>query len=234
MLNFFSYSQLSKNRVRTLLSLRPLGTLFVFLLVSSFPAFALPHNETNTPKTFADWCLNKNQETAQTRHTVDVLLQVAKTTDCHQASELLSTRTELDLNENQIADLKPLSNLTNLTNLALISNSITDLEPLSNLTNLSVLSLSNNSIADLKPLSNLTNLTKLFLNGNKITDLKPLSNLTNLTRLSLKDNSIANIKPLSTLTKLELLSLNNNSSLTDKTCPVKPESICIFLPLQSD
>jgi internalin A len=55
--------------------------------------------ETTIPRTFTDWCLNKNQESVETLHTIDVLLQVAQTTDCHQASELLSTRTELYINQ---------------------------------------------------------------------------------------------------------------------------------------
>jgi len=35
---------------------------------------------------------------------------------------------------------------------------------------------------------------------------------------------------LSTLTNLTELNLSNNPTLTDKTCPVKPESICSFAP----
>ncbi len=151
-------------------SIQSLGTFVLLLLVSSCPAGAAPVQHTTNHKTFADWCLNKANLSRETKYTVDVLLELAGTTDCQQADKVLSTRTSVSVNDDQ----------------------------------------------------------------DRIADLKPLSNLTNLTRLSLKDNSIANIKPLSTLTKLELLSLNNNSSLTDKTCPVKPESICIFLPLQSD
>jgi internalin A len=46
--------------------------------------------------------------------------------------------------------------------------------------------------------------------------------------LYLSNNQIADLKPLSDLTQLEQLILDNNPSLTDKTCPVKPESICTF------
>jgi|GEM_PF-2110773 len=185
---------------------RPLETLFVFLFVSSFPAQSVPLEETTTSRTFADWCLNKTTESLEIRHTVDVLLQVAETQDCHQAEKLLSTRTELFLSNKQITDLRPLSGLTNLTFLFLDNNQITDLKPLSGLTNLIGFSLSKNQITDLKPLSGLTNLTQLWLDNNQITDLKPLSGLTNLTELSLGDAQ----------------------TLTDKTCPIKPESICTF------
>ena len=224
----------NKNQASTLPGVRPLGTLFVFLFVSSFPAQAVPWKQTTTPRTFADWCLNKNKESVETLHTVDALLQEAKTQDCNQADKLLSTRIKLSLNDNQIADLKPLSTLTNLTILSLGSNQITDIKPLSSLTNLTGLWLFNNQIADLLPLSSLTNLTILDLNNNQIANLLPLSSLTNLTGLYLENNQIADLKPLSSLNNLIELWLHNNQRLTDKTCPVKSESICRFVPLQGD
>jgi internalin A len=222
------HPQRNSYKALILSSVRPLSSLSVFLLASSFPAYAVPQKVTTTPRTFADWCLNKTRESVLTQLTVDLLLQEAKTTDCHQASSLLSTRTELSLVSNQITDLRPLSTLTNLTTLDLSNNSIADLKPLSGLTNLTALDLGSNQIADLLPLSELTNLTALVLSDNQITDLKPLSSLTNLSNLHLSDNPIADLKPLSTLTNLIQLDLYNNQTLTDKTCPVKPESICKF------
>lgn len=68
-----------------------------------------------------------------------------------------------------------------------------------------VLDLGKSQISDIKPLSGLTNLTKLNLTSNKISDIKSLSSLTNLNELKLWENPIKN-----------------------KTCPVKPESVCIF------
>ncbi|MEW6495768.1 MAG: leucine-rich repeat domain-containing protein [Cyanobacteriota bacterium] len=61
-----------------------------------------------------------------------------------------------------------------------------------------------------------------------------MSTLTHLAYLFLVDNQITDLKPLSSLTKLKALALDNNQTLTDKTCPVKPESICRFVPLQTD
>jgi internalin A len=246
------HPQLNINLAHALSRVRFLLTLTLFLFASSFPAKAVPSQETTNLRTFADWCLNKHKESVETKHTINVLLQVAKTPDCHQALKLLSTRSALylgnnriadlkplseltnlvilDLNDNQITDLKPLSSLTSLTYLSLENNQIANLKPLSGLTNLAGLSLNNNSITDLKPLSGLTNLTGLFLGNNQITDLKPLSTLTNLSGLFLENNSIASLKPLSTLANLTSLFLGNNQTLTDKTCPVKPESICEFHP----
>ncbi len=146
---------------RTLPPFRPLATLLVFLSVSCSAAKTASLPQTTTARTFADWCLNKANSSVQTHLTVDVLLRVAKTTDCNQASSLLSTRTELSLNNNQITDLTPLSGLTNLTALNLEENQIADLTPLSGLTNLTTLNLANNQIADLRPLSGLTKLSSL-------------------------------------------------------------------------
>ena len=56
------------------------------------------------------------------------------------------------VNSNDISNLSPLSNLTNLTYLSLTSNSISDISVLSNLTNLTYLGLSGNSISDISPL----------------------------------------------------------------------------------
>ena len=156
---------------------------FLSLLLAIFfsPVNAVPRQQEFT--SFADWCANKANLHPETRLTVDVLLQEAGTTDCNQANQKLSALTNLSLFNNQISDIKPLSNLTNLTNL----------------------SLSFNQISDIKPLSNLTNLTSLYLLSNQISDIKTLSNLTNLTNLNLFSNPIV-----------------------DKTCPVKPESICRF------
>jgi len=158
--------QLNKNLASTLPSVRLLGTLFGILFVLGFPVLATENKEITTPKTFTDWCLNKNNLSVETRHTVDVLLQEAETSDCHQAEKLLSTLTHLSPMGGQITDLKPLSTLTNLTSLQLAYNSITDLKPLSTLTNLAALGLAHNSITDLKPLSTLTNLAVLRLDNN--------------------------------------------------------------------
>ena len=103
----------------------------------------------------------------------------------------------LDLGGNQISDLTPLSNLTNLTQLKVYDNSrIRDLTPLSDLANLTRLSLYYNQISDLTPLSKLTKLEWLELSGNQISDLKPLENLTNLKWLGVKNNLIEDWSPV--------------------------------------
>ena len=123
----------------------------------------------------------------------------------------LTNLTVLGLGGNSISDISSLSNLTNLTRLDLWDNSISDISALSNLTNLTYLDLTSNSISDISALSNLTNLTVLGLGDNSISDISSLSNLTNLTGLGLWENSISDISSLSNLTNLTVLGLGDNS-----------------------
>ena len=179
----------------------------------------------NSRLTFADWCRQKDSLSPEAKHTVEVLLEEAETTECDAADRELSTLPGLDLGNNQISDIKPLESLINLNLLYLNNNQISDIKPLASLTNLDRLYLYNNQISDIKPLASLTNLSQLSLNSNQISDIKPLASLTNLTLLSLNSNQISDIKPLASLTNLSQLSLGGNP-IAPKTCPLKPESIC--------
>ena len=138
--------------------------------------------------TFADWCRQKADLSPETKHTVEVLLKEAGTTDCDVANQKLSSLTALRLSENQISDIKPLASLTNLTSLLLKGNQISDIKPLASLTNLTSLTLEGNQISDIKPLASLTNLTSLHLENNHLGDIKLLASLTKLTVLKLDKN----------------------------------------------
>src|SRR4028119_1878919 len=142
----------------------------------------------NKGRTFADWGHQKADLSPEAKHTVDVLLKEAGTTECDAANHKLLTLTELFLYSNKISDLKPLQSLTNLNRLSLHNNQISDLKPLQSLTNLNWLTLGHNQISDLKPLQSLTNLTKLSLPNNQISDIKPLESLTSLSALELHNN----------------------------------------------
>ena len=180
-------------------------------------------------KTFADWCREKASLNPEAKHTVEVLLEKAETTECHAANQKLSSLTKLELNLNEISDIQPLESFTKLTNLQLNYNQISDIKPLASLTNLTNLQLNYNQISDIKPLASLTNLIELRLYKNQISDIKPLESLTNLTVISLDDNQISDIKPLESLTKLTWLRLSGNP-IAPKTCPLNPESICKWEP----
>src|SRR4028118_827881 len=114
-------------------------------------AKAAETRSSNSRRTFAEWCRQKADLSPEAKHTVEVLLQYAETTECDAANRKLSSLTELDLDNNQISDIKPLESLTNLTQLFLGNNKISDIKPLQSLTNLSILALGDNLLGDIKP-----------------------------------------------------------------------------------
>ena len=122
----------------------------IFTLTLGFYTPKVTAAPIKTPKTFKEWCQQKASLPQETRRTVEALLNVAETQNCSQANQTLTKLTYLYLGENEISDIKPLSNLTKLTSLSLLFNQISDIKPLSNLTNLTFLDLSGNQISDIK------------------------------------------------------------------------------------
>jgi internalin A len=207
------------------------------------------NQRSDSERTFADWCREKTFLSPESKYTVEILLKKAGTTECGVANQTLSSLAKLDLNDNKISDIKPLKSLTNLTEYDLGNNKVRDIKPLQSLTNLTELDLGNNQIRDIKPLECLTKLKRLDLGNNLIRDIKSLESLTNLGSLELDNNLIRYIKPLKSLSNLGLLYLENNlirdikpleslttlgefylsgNLITPKTCPLKPDSICLW------
>jgi hypothetical protein len=145
-------------------------------------------------KSFQQWCEQKNDLISETKKTVDLLLNVAGTTNCKKAMYSLQRLRSLSLVSREITDLQPLSNLTNLTELFLSGNQISDVNPLSGLTNLKTLNLSFNRISDVKPLASLNNLTELALSGNQIKDVQVFCKMPKLVGLYLLQNPTSQLK----------------------------------------
>ncbi|MEG3840662.1 DUF6745 domain-containing protein [Microcoleus sp. herbarium14] len=115
----------------------------------------MPEQQTNQPinfTSFADWCKHKDSLSESARHTVEVLLKQAGTSDCNEADRILSNRTTLRLENHQISDITPLQFMTKLEWLRLGNNQISDITPLKFLTGLTDLSLENNPISKLTSL----------------------------------------------------------------------------------
>lgn len=123
--------------------------------------------------------------------------------------EFATNLKELDLRDNPITDLRPLTNLTTLKGLYLSSifpsTPTLDLCPLANLINLEELTLENSKVADIRPLARFKKLQILNLSHNNISDLRPLTGLTELRILRISGNPIEDSTPLSglNLTNLE-------------------------------
>lgn len=116
-------------------------------LLSMSPAKALMKTR---PLNFAQLCEQKDFASPGTKHTIEVLLTMSKTSDCQVARRKLEDLEQLDLSHRQINELTPLSRLNNLRILDLSNNQITDLQPLSSL-QLDRLDVSDNRIKDLEP-----------------------------------------------------------------------------------
>lgn len=123
----------------------------------------------------------------------------------------------LNLGDNSIHDLEPLSGLKNLTALVLYQNDVSDIEPLEPITSLITLELGYNQISDISSLSSLTSLESLGLSGQELTgtdrlaDFSPLKPLSALKVLALNSNELTDLSDLKGLYSLEVLTLSNNS-----------------------
>ena len=125
--------------------------------------------------------------------------------------EFATNLTFLQLKSNRIEDISPLGNLTQLTDLHLGGNRIEDISPLANLTQLTVLRLNENGrIEDISSLANLTQLKVADLDRNEIVDVSPIARLTNLESLDLRGNRIIDASPLANLMQLNELRLSEN------------------------
>ncbi|NJR22447.1 MAG: leucine-rich repeat domain-containing protein [Richelia sp. CSU_2_1] len=125
------------------------SAIVLALCGSGLSADAAEMRSSNSRRTFADWCREKDSLSPEAKHTVEVLLKKAETTDCNAADRKLSSLTQLKISNNKISDIKPLASLTNLKQLYLHENQIRDIKPLASLTNLSSLWLSDNQIDDI-------------------------------------------------------------------------------------
>jgi len=205
----------------------------------------MPEPQANQPinfSSFADWCLHFDSLSQAARHTVEVLLKCAGTSDIDEANGILSSRNKLTISRNQISDITPLQSLTHLTHLYLYNHQISDITPLQSLTHLKTLDLHDNQISDITPLQSLTNLTSLNLSNNQISDISFLQSLTNLTELDLRGNQISDYTPLLSMTNLTELDLHNHqiSDITPlqflthlKTLDLRDNQISDITPLQS-
>ena len=117
---------------------------------------------------------------------------------------------EVNLSHNALNDLSALSSLSSITSLDVSYNNLETLSPVTALTGLKILIAGNNSIQDLNAFQNLTVLEELDLSNNAVTDVTPLASCIALRKLTLSNNTIKDIASLSKLTKLEDFNFSNN------------------------
>ena len=108
--------------------------------------------------------------------------------------------------------------MISLSVLELANNSLTDLSPISNLIYLESLDVSNNQIESIHDvLTEYLELRTLKLSYNKIEDINCLANLSSIVFLYLNNNNIKNIQVLSQLDELWVLDISFNNISVDET-----------------
>ena len=113
--------------------------------------------------------------------------------------------------ENDVTDLSPLRDLTNLQTLYGWSNkNLSDISPITNLRKLRILNLAACDISDISAIENLNRLESLNLSHNAIENIESITGLKELTELRLKANNIVDIHPLTHLTNLKTLWIDEN------------------------
>ncbi|MDE0013345.1 MAG: hypothetical protein OXU36_19530, partial [Candidatus Poribacteria bacterium] len=121
--------------------------------------------------------------------------------------QFASNLQSLNLRENPLSDLSPLSGLPALKEVRFSGESLSDLSPLTGLTNLEVVRFWKTSISDLSPLAGLTKLRWLEFKSSPVSDLSPLVELTNLKRLETYGSKELDLSPLKGLTSLVHLTI---------------------------
>ncbi len=142
--------------------------------------------------------------------------------DLEPLSQFIRLR-ELQFTNTQVADLSPISNLTELESLTCSKNPINNLAPLQGLGNLKYLNFENTRVEDLKPIRDLTDLVELNCAGTQVTSLKYLSSLINLRVLNCYNTFIRKLKPLRRINSLTSLKCYNTRVSDSEVSDFKSE-----------
>lgn len=117
----------------------------------------------------------------------------------------------LYLNDNEIEDLTPISNIVSLTKLNANNNNISNIDTLSKLTKLETISLINNNISDSSVLNNMPNLKYLYIKNNSITSLSSLLNNSVIKEIYSAENKIETVDNLLKKESLKTIDLRQNN-----------------------
>jgi len=153
-----------------------------------------------------------SQEDADLKHTLEIMFAKSAAQIPEDSNFYYEKQDKLVLQGSFIKSLEPLRYLTNVKILVLDQNNISDISPLFDLSNLQHLNLIGNEISSIEGIEKLQSLQKLYLGLNLIKDVTPLSTLTNLRMLGLRGNvRITDISSLSNLTNLVEVNLSGTS-----------------------
>ncbi len=116
----------------------------------------------------------------------------------------------IDLEDNEIVDLKPIAELKRLQSVTLAGNKIQDIKPIENLKAMQLLDLSNNQVKDLAGLKQMSNLRTLYVADNQLSSLEPLAGLSKIWSIDASNNKITDLSPVEKLNWLTTLQITGN------------------------
>ena len=111
---------------------------------------------------------------------------------------------------NNIEDISPLEDLTQLEFFDLSCNPITDISSLHSLTSLTHLYLTDCSVKDLSPVYGLSSLEALYVSDNGISEINGVSKLKKLREIDVTANGLVDVSFIGELKKLEIICLSDN------------------------
>lgn len=124
----------------------------------------------------------------------------------------LNQLTTVKLQSTEKINLDDISSMNSITSLFVSSDQLDSLEAIAGWTQLRSLAVFSQTLSDIDIVSNLTSLEDLNLSG-FVTSVDALSNLTQLKSLLLNFNTITDVTPLYNLTQLEILELEQNPDI---------------------
>ncbi|MBF2673749.1 internalin N-terminal domain-containing protein [Listeria marthii] len=186
----------------------------------------------NLAQVVADWLKLPSATSTVTQsqlNTVKSLHFSSKGVQSLEGVEYLKNLTQVFGNGNQVSDLGPLSNLTQLEVIQMPKNQISDLTPIANLTTLMALDFEFNNLQTIEPLKNLTNMLELNVSANPVSDISAVKNMTQLEFLTIRDCEISDLSPVENLSNMLMFWAGGNN-ISDIT-PLKNMSDLLGLSL---
>lgn len=162
----------------------------------------------NLAKVVADWLKQPSVTSAVTQsqlNTVKALHFTSAGVQSLEGVQYLKNLTQLFGYGNQISDLTPLSNLTQLETLYIPKNQLSDLTPIANLSKLTTLDVEFNNVQTIDQLMNLTNLIELNISANPVSDISVVKNITQLEFLTMRDCNVTDLAPVQNLSNMMML-----------------------------
>lgn len=131
----------------------------------------------------------------------------------------LTSLEELEMQNNDLTTVPPVTGLPKLRYLGLAGNKLTSVQALAGMRQLTELKVGSNQLTDYTPIASLTNLTTLSIGNNRSNDISMLRSLVNLEEATFSQMGLTNnaVQIFSYMPKLVTLSIDFNDQISDLT-----------------